>query len=202
MKVFRPYLTFAKISPNICVIDSVNSVSKELSPESGMESGDNLEIKNIQSKHSENSFIEDIPDTEYQGPYLQVRTDIQATHPSQLPASYATPTIKVPTEQKTGKKRHSEPSSSVREIIKCFENQKETEYDATDYLLLAHAKTIKTFSGRRQAITKMRIAQVIMEQEILHQEELTSTISLSRPESANSNHSNSSHSNFQCDQAY
>lgn len=49
-------------------------------------------------------------------------------------------------------------------------------FDDMDCLLLAHAKTIKTFSRKRQAVIKYKIAQVIMEQELLHfqeQKELT-----------------------------
>ncbi|KAF5283728.1 hypothetical protein FQA39_LY17225 [Lamprigera yunnana] len=97
----------------------------------------------------------------------------------------ATPTItKVPTREKKGKKV-SQPS--VGDIIKYYENKRKIEHDAIDCLFLANAKTIKTFSGRRLAITKMKIAQVIMEQELLHQDQLASSSqqnnALSRPES-------------------
>lgn len=37
--------------------------------------------------------------------------------------------------------------------------------------MLAHAQTIKIFHPKRQAITKMKIAQLIMEQELLQIEE-------------------------------
>lgn len=40
-------------------------------------------------------------------------------------------------------------------------------FDELDTLLLAHAKTIRKFSRKRQAITKYKIAQVILEQELL-----------------------------------
>lgn len=43
--------------------------------------------------------------------------------------------------------------------------------DDLDTLLLAHAKTIKKFSRKRQAITKYKIAQVILEQELLDVQE-------------------------------
>ncbi|KAF5297667.1 hypothetical protein FQA39_LY11998 [Lamprigera yunnana] len=61
---------------------------------------------------------------------------------------------------------------SVGRHVTNFFAKKEQEMDATDLLFLAHASTIKTFSGKRQAIVKMRIAKVIMEEEIQHQEEL------------------------------
>ncbi|XP_013117455.1 uncharacterized protein LOC106094764 [Stomoxys calcitrans] len=44
-------------------------------------------------------------------------------------------------------------------------------FDEVECLLLAHAKTIKRFSAKRQAITKYKIAQVILEQELLHVQE-------------------------------
>ncbi|XP_075159972.1 uncharacterized protein LOC142233072 isoform X2 [Haematobia irritans] len=47
-------------------------------------------------------------------------------------------------------------------------------YDDVDCLLLAHAKTIKKFSPKRQAIAKYKIAQVILEQELLHAQDNSS----------------------------
>jgi len=45
--------------------------------------------------------------------------------------------------------------------------------DAIDLLFSAHARTVKTFSKKPQAIAKMKVSQVIMEQE-LHLEEQSS----------------------------
>ncbi|XP_075159971.1 uncharacterized protein LOC142233072 isoform X1 [Haematobia irritans] len=47
----------------------------------------------------------------------------------------------------------------------------EPMFDEVDYILLAHAKTVKRFSAKRQAITKYKIAQIILEQELLHLQE-------------------------------
>lgn len=38
--------------------------------------------------------------------------------------------------------------------------------DAVEMLMLSHAKTLKTFSKRRQAIAKKRIAEIIVDLEI------------------------------------
>ena len=46
--------------------------------------------------------------------------------------------------------------------------------DAIDLLFSAHARTVKTFSKRRQAIAKMKVSQVIMEQELKDLEEQSS----------------------------
>lgn len=65
-----------------------------------------------------------------------------------------------------------EPTSSI-ETLPAVENyqNKKIESDAIDLLFSAYASTIRTFSGKRQAIAKLKVAEVIMEQEILHHEE-------------------------------
>jgi len=47
--------------------------------------------------------------------------------------------------------------------------------------MLAHAKTMRMFSAKRQIITKMKIAELIMQQELLNLEETSTynTLSLS-----------------------
>ena len=47
--------------------------------------------------------------------------------------------------------------------------------DAIDLLFSAHARTVKTFSKKRQAIAKLKVSQVIMEQELQNLEEVIST---------------------------
>jgi len=46
--------------------------------------------------------------------------------------------------------------------------------DAIDLLFSAHARTLKTFSKNRQANAKMKVLQVIMEQELQNLEEHSS----------------------------
>ncbi|KAJ8874030.1 hypothetical protein PR048_024870 [Dryococelus australis] len=41
-----------------------------------------------------------------------------------------------------------------------------TKLDGTDHLLLGYAKTIKMFATRRQAVTKMKTSQLIMQQKL------------------------------------
>lgn len=47
--------------------------------------------------------------------------------------------------------------------------------DATDLIFLGYSNTVKTFSPMRQAIVKMRIAQIMMEEELHNLEETTQT---------------------------
>lgn len=174
MKAFDPYLTSAKTSSNVSDADS----------ETNTESAEDLENRNIQSEHSENSLTDDAPNAEIQESQSQFTNEFPSPYSTPVPTSDAiTLTPEALIRERIGRKRNSDPSSSVSELIKYFESERKIEYDAIDHIFFAYAKTIRTFSGRRQAITKMKIAQVIMEQELLHQEELAST-NKSKPESA------------------
>jgi hypothetical protein len=55
--------------------------------------------------------------------------------------------------------------------------------DATELLFLGYAKTLKTFTSRRQSITKMVIAQIFMEQEIEQEEAQEHQSAVSAPSS-------------------
>ncbi|KAL5239431.1 hypothetical protein ACI65C_006841 [Semiaphis heraclei] len=53
--------------------------------------------------------------------------------------------------------------SNIDKILEHFQNQRKTSHNATDgieLLMMGHAKTIKTFSARRQAIAKNKIAKL------------------------------------------
>lgn len=63
---------------------------------------------------------------------------------------------------------------SPKPIEECESNKRlkiENENEDNESILLAYAKTIKKFSPKRQAMTKFKIAQIIMEQELLQIEE-------------------------------
>ncbi|XP_018563087.1 uncharacterized protein LOC108904871 [Anoplophora glabripennis] len=58
--------------------------------------------------------------------------------------------------------------------------QQVTSSDATDLIFLGYSNTVKTFSPMRQAIVKMRIAQIIMEEELNNLEETTQATASSK----------------------
>ncbi|XP_072390086.1 uncharacterized protein [Diabrotica undecimpunctata] len=90
-----------------------------------------------------------------------------SSKPTRNEAPRVTLSNETPSTGRTNRKRNSEPSTSVKDMISYFESKKRVVHDATDQLFLAHASTVKSFSPRRQIETKMKIAQVIMEQELL-----------------------------------
>lgn len=108
--------------------------------------------------------ISEIPETEQTSTFT----------PTSNTTSKLGSTLETPVTPKENRKRKCEPSTSVQDMITYFESKKKKEFDAIDKLFLAHACTIKTFSARRQIEVKMKIAQVIMEHELLHLEENTS----------------------------
>lgn len=73
----------------------------------------------------------------------------------------------------SSKEDSAEPSSSVDTLVENYQ-KKELKLDSVDLLFLAYANTVKSFSGKRQAIAKLKVAEVITEQEILHHEETNS----------------------------
>ncbi|XP_069690368.1 transcription factor Adf-1-like [Periplaneta americana] len=76
-----------------------------------------------------------------------------------------------PQAQKSKKRKFSE-ETSVDKVVQYLENnRRHTDMDATELLFMSYAKTLKTFSSRRQAITKIKIAHIFMEQEIEQAEE-------------------------------
>ncbi|KAJ8868161.1 hypothetical protein PR048_031970 [Dryococelus australis] len=51
-------------------------------------------------------------------------------------------------------------------MIQYLRSKHNNELDETDNLMLGYTKTIQKFTPRRQAVTKMKIAQLIMQQEL------------------------------------
>ncbi|KAL1516119.1 hypothetical protein ABEB36_000040 [Hypothenemus hampei] len=71
------------------------------------------------------------------------------------------------------KKTKHEETSSVNTLINYFQNKKKNEGDETDMLFAAYARTIKKFSKKRQVTVKIKIAQIVMNEELLDLEEQT-----------------------------
>lgn len=172
MEVFRPFLPFTQASSNTSDIDDENSVAEVLLLESKVEITENSILE-----HPENNLTGDTTDADP----LHLRStskEPRIVASFQLPHSTQSSTLNInQSRQGSSRKRSAQASSSSAvETTNYYDNNTTTIlYDGTDSLMLAHAKTIKTFSGRRQAITKMKIAEVIMEQELLHLEDDSST---------------------------
>ncbi|KRT80235.1 Myb/SANT-like transcription factor [Oryctes borbonicus] len=60
-------------------------------------------------------------------------------------------------------------------FMNCSQNNESAEMDDLDMLFLAYARVVKKFNKKRQAVTKMKISEVIMEQELQDIEEQPSS---------------------------
>jgi len=73
--------------------------------------------------------------------------------------------------------------SNIDKVLEHFKNKSKTSHNAMDgieLLMMGHAKTIKSFSARRQAIAKNKIAKLIGELELEQIDEDTATSSSSQ----------------------
>ncbi|XP_055849564.1 uncharacterized protein LOC129914374 [Episyrphus balteatus] len=86
-----------------------------------------------------------------------IETKIIPQHSSSTPMSQS---------KKRKIKQETELDSTMESLVKYLKHQEQPELDETDLLFLAYARNIKTFSKKRQAVAKMKVCQVIMEQEI------------------------------------
>ncbi|KAJ8934573.1 hypothetical protein NQ314_013272 [Rhamnusium bicolor] len=119
----------------------------------------------------------------------QPDTQSVASTPSHTQSTTSS-TRKLTTSRHRQQKENKEYPSSVDAMVNYFEN-KRGRYDKTviDVTFSGYAQIVKSFSHKRQVITKMKIVQIIAEQELEHIEEMES---LSRPRSNASDFSSSS----------
>lgn len=154
MKAFRPFLAYGTTSTNISAV-SLDEDNCDITfiPQS-----------NFDEINFENTMIEESLDIEFESSGHS--TPIQIIELSGITENKSTSG-----EKKTSKKRKSGSPTPVGRVLNYLQTKNNTQHDKTEYLMLAHAQTIKTFNPKRQAITKMKIAQLIMEQELLQIEE-------------------------------
>nr|CAH7719377.1 unnamed protein product [Callosobruchus chinensis] len=75
-------------------------------------------------------------------------------------------------KKKKEKQNIDEEGSSVKTVLEYIENKKESRKDPIDLIFEGYAQMLKQFSPRRQAETKLKIAHIMNEQELKHQEDL------------------------------
>ncbi|VEN47629.1 unnamed protein product [Callosobruchus maculatus] len=165
MDFFRPYLSFCQTTSNI----RNTYEEEEIAPK--------LEITEMMQK----AVTSDVEDDELDEPSspsatLNYQSDSQsvASIPSHTLSTRKSRTSRHRYQRKQQKEKN-ENLSSVAAMVNYFEN-KRARYDKapTDLIFSGYAQIVKSFSPKRQAITKMKIAQIIAEQELEHIEEMES----------------------------
>jgi len=170
MEAFCPFFSFAKTSSNVSEIPKTNY-------DTNVQYSENIHKEDSQPQLPENNSDLDTIDTECEETTSQNPSFINlATTSESAPALDSTaPSFSTSTPtRKRKRKNESRPTSSVESLINYFQNKKKPEMDAIDLLFSAHARTVKTFSKKRQAIAKLKVSQVIMEQELQNLEEQSS----------------------------
>lgn len=147
MEIFQPFLTFTKTSSNVPEYLSETESTEALNVI------DNTQETNIKQETETNDFFENLENT-----------DMNTTPP------------RTTKKQKNTISSTPKATSSAKEKIRYFKKKKPTETkNDLDLLFLSYARTIKKFSGKRQAETKLQIAQIIAQEEIMHYEEQSSS---------------------------
>ncbi|CAH1378441.1 unnamed protein product, partial [Tenebrio molitor] len=79
------------------------------------------------------------------------------------------------TTRKRRLEEQTQTPTSIDKVIAYFDkkpcNNTQAGYDDVDLIFLSYAKTLKKFSPRRQTMTKFKIAQLLMEEELNQQAE-------------------------------
>lgn len=153
MDFLRPFLKFSKTATNVCNDDNGSNELPQcnyLSQTENLAASTNLETSLNPTTPILKRTMEESEN---------VDTDVEAVIPR--------------TKKKLIKETVSGCTSGVDKVISFLKQKKsDTEsMDATELMFLGYAKTIKTFSARRQALTKMKISQLVMEQNLLQIEE-------------------------------
>lgn len=168
MEIFKPFLQFAQTASNVPAIDSeLTSPRRDEYLEKDEDTMDDDTV--AQNEWSEDQSRQQPPGTN-DTPAPDVRKGFSDTHRTNPPASGT------PTSNATKRKRHIEQKtstpSSVDKVIAYLEKRpSQAEYDEVDLICLGYAKTIKKFSPRRRTLTKFKIAQILMEEELNQQME-------------------------------
>lgn len=183
MEHFKPYLKFASTSSNVQPPD---------------DSADHSDPENSAENNMEPEAIED----------TELNTELADILPS-----VSTPKkqkLERPRPKLVGRKKKQSKimddektdDSGVTKAIKYLENKNRNKnvtvdqrnMDATDLIFQGYANIIKQFTPRRQVMAKLKVAQVMSEQELEHQEvQLLSLPSQSRVEILSPNSTTSSY---------
>ncbi|KAL1516336.1 hypothetical protein ABEB36_000255 [Hypothenemus hampei] len=176
MEFFRPFLAFAKTDSNI------KNVSQEEF---------NTEPQTAVTEREQEADISNFEDTIQALLSLaatsQSITETQSTDDTQPTTSGTSRNSFTSSKSlEVSKRRHTtvenKNDSSVSAIVNYFEQKKKERRcenkNQNDLIFAGYAQAVNSFSLKRQSITRLKIAQIISEQELLNIEEMES---ISRP---------------------
>lgn len=174
MEAFRSYMAFAQTDSNIPDISEEENHSQSQKPETRPEEEENSDGYETEGAPLDSDVTSlQRNDTTPLTPATTTSTSIPIAS-----TSVTTPSQSLASNQKRQRRLQSgSNSSSVEAVVNYFENKRQrTEMTANDLIFSGYSKTVSSFSLKRQAIIKMKIAQIIMEEELKHSEELESSL--------------------------
>lgn len=161
MEHFKPFLMFAITSTNIACTDKSQIAS---------------DIENTQTHLSEEP---EIGQSAIDLSEVVAETTSKEKEKTRPKKNYEHKNKKNKTENS------DQEGSSVNTVLNYLENRRERKKEPIDLIFQGYAEILKQFSPRRQAYTKLKIAEIITQQELQHQEELLlHQTPQSRPDSA------------------
>ncbi|CAG9769355.1 unnamed protein product [Ceutorhynchus assimilis] len=179
MEPFKPFLAFAKTDSNITGPVDISESLDETISENINETQETSDYSSHLAIESENIIEQPQTNEEYRA-FENINEEKNTYH---VKASLlSTPSTSKPViRKKAGSNRvckRSSPSEdtaagTVLDYLQNKKKQKNDELTPTDMIFLGYSQTLQTFSPRRQAQTKMKIAAIMTEQECLHLEGLT-----------------------------
>jgi hypothetical protein len=195
MEIFKPFLQFASTNTNVAnVPGGYETIPLQSEGEEVLRS-DNAGADTVSQNEDDlfhggplspnASIITNAPVTSTQTVVTQT-TNTSDTARTKTPV---TPRTNTSQRNSTTRKRRLEEQTqtptSIDKVIAYFDkkpcNNTQAAYDDVDLIFLSYAKTLKKFSPRRQTMTKFKIAQLLMEEELNQQAEdgyTTTTVSV------------------------
>jgi hypothetical protein len=192
---FKPFLQFASTNTNVAnVPGGYETIPLQSEGEEVLRS-DNAGADTVSQNEDDlfhggplspnASIITNAPVTSTQTVVTQT-TNTSDTARTKTPV---TPRTNTSQRNSTTRKRRLEEQTqtptSIDKVIAYFDkkpcNNTQAAYDDVDLIFLSYAKTLKKFSPRRQTMTKFKIAQLLMEEELNQQAEdgyTTTTVSV------------------------
>lgn len=148
MESFKPFLAYAKTDTNL----------------------EPLQVRQLDEAENDLDYNEELSAEPHSG--IENEDTGNTTFEFESSRSPTTEKTATPQVQWSKKRKLCDQTSNVDKVVQYLENKRRpTDMDGTELLFLSYAKTLKTFTPRRQATTKMKLAQIFMEQEIEQGEE-------------------------------
>ncbi|KAJ3662191.1 hypothetical protein Zmor_006547 [Zophobas morio] len=187
MEHFKPFLAFANTDTNVSEPVDVGENTEQLT--------NNTTVSESDYSQTVETEDTDIEDTTSDRTHIKNTTIPKPSQASQerVVASTSSSNQSARQKRRSSVKAEERSGSAVDTVIAYLEEKRKKKISPTDMIFMGYSETIQTFSPRRQAYVKMKIAEIMTEQECQHLEEVMgNNHHKSRPSSAATSYTSSS----------